>query len=67
MKNIPYRYYLPEEKLPKSWYNLRSAMKDKPEPLINPGTRQPVTFEELRPVFCDELIRQELDDVTPEF
>ena len=67
MKNIPYRYYLPEEKLPKTWYNLRSAMKEKPEPLINPGTMKPVTFEELQPVFCDELIRQELDNDTPEF
>ena len=67
MKTIPYRYYLPEEKMPKAWYNLRAAMKDKPEPLINPGTGQPVTPDDLRPVFCDELIRQELDDDTPEF
>ena len=42
MKTIPYRYYLPEDKMPKSWYNLRAAMKDKPEPLINPGTGKPV-------------------------
>jgi len=67
MKNIPYRYCLPEEKMPRTWYNLRSAMKEKPEPLINPGTREPLKFEELQPVFCDALIRQELDDVTPEF
>ena len=38
MKNVPYRYYLPDEKMPKFWYNLRSAMKDKPDPLVNPGT-----------------------------
>ena len=67
MKNIPYRYYLPEEKLPKTWYNLRAAMREKPAPLVNPGTGQPMAFEELRPVFCDELIRQELDNDTPEF
>jgi tryptophan synthase beta chain len=67
MKNIPYRYYLPEEKMPKVWYNLRSAMKEKPEPLVNPGTGKPVTLDDLRPVFCDELIRQELDNDTPEF
>jgi len=67
MKTIPYRYYLPEDKMPKSWYNLRAAMKDKPEPLINPGTGQPVTPDDLRPVFCDELIAQELDNDTAEF
>ena len=67
MKNIPYRYYLPEEKLPKTWYNLRAAMQVKPAPLVNPGTGEPMAFEELRPVFCDELIRQELDNDTPEF
>ncbi len=67
MKNIPYRYYLPEEKLPKSWYNLRADMKEKPEPLVNPGTGKPVTADDLRPVFCDELVRQELDDDTAEF
>ncbi|MGI6240257.1 MAG: TrpB-like pyridoxal phosphate-dependent enzyme [Christensenellales bacterium] len=67
MKRIPYRYYLPEERMPKHWYNLRAAMPDKPAPLINPGTKKPMTFEELRPVFCDELIRQELDDHTAEY
>ena len=67
MKNIPYRYYLPEEKMPKTWYNLRSAMPEKPDPLMNPGTGQPVTADDLRPVFCDELIAQELDNDTPEF
>ena len=40
-------------------------MKNKPAPLLNPGTLKPMSFEELRPVFCDELIRQELDDVNP--
>jgi len=67
MKHIPYRYYLPEEKMPKAWYNLRAAMKEKPEPLINPGTGKPVTPDDLRPVFCDDLIKQELDNDTPEF
>ena len=67
MKTIPYRYYLPENKMPKTWYNLRAAMPEKPDPLLNPGTRQPMTADELRPVFCDELIRQELDNDTPEF
>lgn len=67
MKHIPYRYYLPEEKIPTSWYNLRADMKEKPEPLVNPGTGKPVTPDDLRPVFCDKLIAQELDDDTAEF
>lgn len=67
MKTIPYRYYLPEEKMPKAWYNLRAAMPEKPDPLINPGTGNPVTPADLAPVFCDELIRQELDNDTAEF
>ena len=67
MKTIPYRYYLPEEKMPKAWYNLRADMKEKPEPLINPGTGKPVTPADLAPVFCDALIAQELDNDTAEF
>lgn len=64
MKNVPYRFYLTEEQTPKAWYNLRAAMKDKPEPMLNPATLSPVTPEDLQPVFCDELVRQELDDTT---
>ena len=67
MKNIPYRFYLTEEQMPKAWYNLRSAMKDKPDPMLNPATLKPVTADDLRPVFCDELVRQELDDSTDYF
>ena len=66
MKNIPYRYYLTEDKIPKTWYNLRADMPEKPDPLVNPGTGKPVTFDELTPVFCDELVRQELDNDTAE-
>ena len=64
-QTIPYKVYLQEDELPKQWYNLRADMKNKPAPLLNPGTRQPMTAEELRPVFCDELVAQELDDTTP--
>ena len=65
MKNeIPYKIYLTEAQMPTAWYNLRADMKNKPAPLINPGTGQPVTFEDLKPVFCDELIKQELDNDT---
>lgn len=64
-KKIPYKIYLEESEMPTQWYNVRADMKNKPAPLLNPGTLKPMSFEELRPVFCDELIRQELDDVNP--
>ncbi len=66
MKNqeIPYKIYLDEQEMPKEWYNVRADMKQKPAPLLNPATLKPMTAEELRPVFCDELIQQELDDTT---
>ena len=63
---IPYKIYLHEEEMPKYWYNLRADMKKKPAPLLNPATHQPVTFDELKAVFCDELVRQELNDTDRE-
>lgn len=66
-EKIPYKIYLTEEEMPKSWYNVRADMKNKPAPLLNPGTLQPMGFEDLRGVFCDELIRQELDNDTAYF
>lgn len=61
-KEIPYKIYLEETEMPKEWYNVRADMKNKPAPLLNPATLQPMTFDELTPVFCDELVKQELDD-----
>ena len=66
-EKIPYKIYLTEEEMPKSWYNVRADMKTKPAPLLNPGTLEPMGFEDLRPVFCDDLIRQELDNDTAYF
>ncbi len=66
-EKIPYKIYLDESELPRQWYNLRADMKNKPAPLLNPDTLKPMTAEELAPVFCDELIKQELDDTTPYF
>ena len=63
--NIPYKIYLEESEIPSSWYNVRADMKTKPAPLIHPGTLKPMTFEDMRPIFCDELIKQELDNDTP--
>lgn len=66
-KNIPYKIYLEENEMPKVWYNLRADMKNKPAPLLNPGTCQPMTEAELDGVFCSELVKQELDTETPYF
>ena len=64
-KEIPYKIYLEEQEMPKAWYNMRADMKNKPAPLLNPGTHQPMTAEELGGVFCEELVKQELDNDTP--
>lgn len=64
-QQIPYKIYLDESEMPKSWYNLRADMKTKPAPLLNGQTFKPVTAEDLKAVFCDELVAQELDDTTP--
>jgi len=61
---VPYRINLPEELIPKQWYNLRADMKELPEPMLNPGTLQPLTEEELYPVFCEKLAHQEMDNTT---
>ena len=66
-RKIPYKIYLEESEIPKFWYNLRADMKHKPAPLLNPGTLKPMTADELFPVFCEELIQQELDDTTAYF
>ena len=62
--NVPYKMYLDEKEIPKKWYNVRSDMKTKQAPLIHPGTLKPMTAADLAPVFCEELIAQELDDDT---
>ena len=64
---IPYKIYLSEDEMPHTWYNLRAAMKTQPAPLLNPGTLQPMTAQELEGVFCSELVKQELDDQTAYF
>ena len=61
-KKIPYKIYLEESEMPREWYNVRADMKNKPAPLLNPGTLQPMTEEELEVVFCEELVKQELDN-----
>lgn len=64
---LPYKIYLEESELPKAWYNVRAHMADKPAPLLNAQTLKPCTQDDLAPVFCEELVKQELDDTTPYF
>ena len=62
---IPYKIYLSESEIPTHWYNVRADMKNKPAPLLNPGTGKPMTAEELEVVFCSELVKQELNETDP--
>lgn len=65
MSEIPYKIYLEENEMPKQWYNVRADMHNKPAPLLNPATLKPVTAQDLEPIFCKELVKQELDDKSP--
>ena len=64
ISKIPYKIYLEENEMPEQWYNVRADMRNKPAPLRSPGTGEPMTAEELGGVFCDELVKQELDNDT---
>jgi tryptophan synthase beta chain len=59
---IPTRLYLSEDEIPRYWYNIRADMKEKPDPILHPGTLKPATAADLEPVFCKEPVRQELDE-----
>ena len=61
MANIPYKIYLTEDEMPKQWHNIRAEMKELPDPFINPGTLKPCTADDLAPVFCKDLVEQELN------
>lgn len=62
--NIPYKTYLSEDEIPRYYYNVRADMKNKPAPLISPADGHALTVEEMNPIFCEELNRQELDNTT---
>jgi len=66
-EKIPYKIYLEEKEMPRAWYNVRADMKNKPAPLLDPVTHKPMTAEALSAVFCEELVRQEMDDTTAYF
>ncbi len=65
--DVPYKIYLDESEIPSSWYNVRADMKEKPAPLINPATHKKLRVEDMTPIFCTELAKQELDDDTAWF
>ncbi len=64
MATIPFRTYLSEEEIPKTWYNVRADMKEPHDPCLNPANFKPCTEEDLYPVFCKELAHQEMDQTT---
>ncbi len=61
-KQIPYKVYLTEEEMPKTWYNVKAHMKTQHAPFVNPATQQPCTKADLTPVFCEECVDQELNE-----
>ena len=60
--NIPYKIYLSEDEMPRTWYNVKAHMKGGHEPFMNPATGKPCTKEDLSGVFCEECVDQELND-----
>ena len=61
-RKIPYKIHLSEDEIPKAWYNVRADMKTDHRPILNPATMRPITAAELCHVFCEELVKQELND-----
>lgn len=55
------RFILPEEEIPRKWYNIQAEMPNKPMPPINPVTKEPLQAADLYPLFAEELCRQELN------
>ena len=67
MAKIPYKTYLTEEEMPKQWYNLRADMKEAHDPMLNPGTLEPMKAQDLYPVFAEVLCDMEFDNTTRYF
>ena len=61
MADIPYKIYLTENEMPAFWLNLAACLPEKPAPMLDPQTFEPVTEEGLKKVFTDEAVSQELD------
>ena len=61
MKDIPYKIYLEETEMPKTWYNIKADMKEQHDPFLHPGRLDACTREDLLPVFCGDLVDMELN------
>lgn len=61
MNDIPYKTYLTEDEMPHHYQNLKAYMSEKPMPMLDPKTFKPVGFEDMRGIFCDACIEQELN------
>ena len=55
------KFILPESEIPTQWFNIQAVMPNKPLPILNPATREPLKAEDLYPIFCEECANQELD------
>ena len=55
------KFILPESEMPDKWYNIQADMVNKPLPILNPKTREPLKAEDLFPIFCEECSRQEMN------
>ena len=56
------KFLLDESELPKRWYNVRADMPNPPQPVLHPGTGEPVGPDDLAPLFPMELIQQEVSE-----
>ena len=55
------KFLLPESEIPTAWFNIQAVMPNKPLPILNPATREPLKAEDLYPIFCEECANQELN------
>ena len=58
--NVHTKYLLSEDQIPRTWYNIMPDLPSPPEPVLHPGTHQPVTSDDLAPLFPMALIMQEV-------
>jgi tryptophan synthase beta chain len=54
------KYLLNEDQMPKAWYNIVPDLPAPPEPVLHPGTHQPIGPDDLAPLFPMALIMQEV-------
>jgi len=59
------KFMLSEADIPTQWYNITAEMANKPQPMLNPQTKEPIKAEDLFPLFAEELSRQEVNQTDP--